>query len=496
MASCMDWVYRQRYGPEWGSGGVFGLTYYKSVLYYTLAMEAEAHFARDDGYERIYRFEHVGPGPASGGDTYNAVETVDEYIYFGGWVHAPAVYKGKRGCIGEIDFRNKYSHLHEYNVLEDNVRLLWVDSVHHEYEWAGEVSSIVYDRVNDELLIARSDGHRNLGVYRVDRGTGRAEQVSQTPGLKGALFQEYPCFDMQPVWYRGIDGVQCVDPYSRRILEYRVEDWSKISVDGYGVEKRGSGYAASAYTRYWHFFRGGVLVGNPLEPDIYSMSFIRLLDFPNNPYAPARSNALELAGGLLAVFNSYTHSYLHPAKNTREEQEKLRAYSWVAGPSVLVYITPPTARIIMALGARITSMTKKKDAILLGANTEPNLGGLDASPVDTGVRSIVAIPEHVLLSARNPPIVFKISGRAVGDSAFGGIPLTGYRNPELRIKATRENRVEIIEYDIGLPPSKLDETIYELKPGLNKILLIDYKNIVSFKLEKTDPDAVILVVLE
>jgi hypothetical protein len=492
----VDWVYRQRIGPEWGSGGVFGLTYHKGVLYYTLSMEAEAHFTRDDGYERVYRFELVGPGSASGGDTYNAVETVDEYIYFGGWVHAPAVFKGKRGFIGEIDFRNKYSHLHEYSVYEDRVRLLWSDSIHHEYEWAGEVSSIVYDRVNDELLLARADGTRNLGVYRVSRSSGRAEQASQTPGLKGALFQEYPCFDIQPNWQRGVDGVQCIDPYSRRVLEYRVDNWASISVDGYGVETRTSGYALSAYTRYWHFFRGGLIVGNPLEPDIHPPVFVRLLDFGKTPYGPLRTNPLELAGGLLVVFNSYTHGYLHPPVKTPEELEKVSISSWVSGPTVLLYITPPTARIVLALGARVTSMTKKKNGIVLGTNTEPNLGGLDATPIDTGTRMLVEIPEHVLLTAQSPPIVFKVHGSAIGDNAFGGVPLTGYRDPELRIKASLGNKLEIVEYDIGLPPSRLSEVVYEVKPGVNKIPLRDFKNIVSFRLEKQDPSALIHIVLE
>ena len=58
-----------RYGPEWGSGGIFGLKYHKDTLYYTLAFEAEAHFVKDY-MEYVYRFEQVGPAPHSGGDTY------------------------------------------------------------------------------------------------------------------------------------------------------------------------------------------------------------------------------------------------------------------------------------------------------------------------------------------------------------------------------------------------------------------------------------------
>ncbi|RLE91469.1 MAG: DUF2139 domain-containing protein, partial [Thermoprotei archaeon] len=72
------------------------MRFHRGVLYFTLAFEAEAHFKTRE-YERIYRFEQVGYQPTSGGDTYNAVDVVDEYIYFGGWVHAPARYAGRRG---------------------------------------------------------------------------------------------------------------------------------------------------------------------------------------------------------------------------------------------------------------------------------------------------------------------------------------------------------------------------------------------------------------
>ncbi len=73
--------YPPGYGPEWGSGGIFGLKYYHGFLYYTLAFEAESHFI-GRGRHRIYRFELVGSQPVSGGDTYNAVDTADEKNLF------------------------------------------------------------------------------------------------------------------------------------------------------------------------------------------------------------------------------------------------------------------------------------------------------------------------------------------------------------------------------------------------------------------------------
>ena len=37
------------YRPEWGSGGVFGLTYHRGTLYFTLAFEAENHSSPGTG---------------------------------------------------------------------------------------------------------------------------------------------------------------------------------------------------------------------------------------------------------------------------------------------------------------------------------------------------------------------------------------------------------------------------------------------------------------
>ena len=128
-----------------GVVGVFRLKYNRGVLYYTLAFEAKAYFIDHGGIRRIYDYDLVGPGPHSGGDTYNASATVDEYIYFGGWVHAPATYRGRSGRGATIGFENKYSHVHEYDTSSDKLRLVWKESMHHPEEWVGEVSEIIYN---------------------------------------------------------------------------------------------------------------------------------------------------------------------------------------------------------------------------------------------------------------------------------------------------------------------------------------------------------------
>lgn len=482
-----------RYGPEWGSGGIFGLTYCNGVLYYTLAFDGEAHFIRG-GYRRVYRFTALGPGPASGGDTYNASACVDNTIFFGGWVHNPAVYKGKRGFEGEIDFRNKYSHVHAYNIEEDDVKLLWSEGIRDESRWAGEVSEIVYDHVNHRLLLARADGHENLGVYSLNPRGGRAEVINGTPALKGSLFLDYACFDMQRDWVMGIDGIQCLDLVLGKWYTLNIEDWRKISVDGDSVSFRGSGYAISAYTRYFHFFRGGVLVGNPLEPHLDNIVFVRLFDFGSHIYSqltPQRSKAITVGGGILAPFSSHVHGLLH----SDLPLDTIKVINEVNGPSVLLYITPPQARIVGVYGARITSLAKMGSKVLIAYNTAPNLGGRDATPIEVGYRGIMYVDEDTLLNRGSPPVTFRFNGYAVGTTTFGGVPLAGYKDKKLIVKSSKSNTITINEYDIGLPPNLLSQDSHVVSEGRNVIDLGGYHNIISLRLREADPQARIYISL-
>ncbi|QOJ79225.1 DUF2139 domain-containing protein [Infirmifilum lucidum] len=482
-------VFPPRYGPEWGSGGVFGLKFYKGVLYFTVAFEAEAHFVRSGG-ERVYRFEQVGSLPTSGGDTYNAVDVVDDSIYFGGWVHAPARYAGRAGRGGRIYFYDKFSHVHEYSIGEDRVRLLWKEGIGHESEWAGEISNIVYDPVNDRLLLSRADGHRNLGVYALPRKGGKAEKISENPSLKGALLSDYACFDVMREWRRGVEAIQCLDLVSGK-WDYFSLDYSKISVDSYPVFFAMSGPAISAYGRYFHFVRGGVLVGNPLNDE--GVSFVRMFDFGLSGYGPLRTTATPLGGGVLVAFNAFTHGVLYP--RNEEEREMARAMNTIVGPSVLVYITPPLARIVGALGARVTSIENAGSVVYLGTSTTANYGALDAGPVDAGWKEVLAVDVGTLLSS-TPPVYFTVSGSQVLDMPWGGIPLYGYREPRLVLRSSKDNTLRVFSYDFSLPPARAEEDSISIKEGRNTIDLGAFKGIVAFQLAEEDPELKAKVVLE
>ncbi len=478
-----------RYGPEWGSGGIFGLRYHRGVLYFTVAFEAEAHFISDETH-RVYRFEKAGYLPTSGGDTYNAVDAVDEYIYFGGWVHAPARYAGRRGRGGIILFYDKFSHVHSYNVAEDKVELLWKEGIGHESRWAGEVSDIIYDPINDRLLLARGDGHENLGIYSLDRRGGKAVLLSDKTSLKGSLLSDYACFDHTASWREGVRAIQCLDLVEDRLETFQI-DYAKNSIDYNIAFFTQSGCAISAYGKYIHFVRGGVLIGNPIAGE--DMTFYRLFDFGLSGYGPLRTVALPVGGGILTAFNAYTHGILYP--RTEEEKMFAEATNRIVGPTVLLYITPPQAKIVATLGARVTSIEKVGDKLLLGTSTTANYGALDAGPVDAGWKDVLAVDTDILF--RDPsPATFVISGSQVLDMAWGGIPLYGYRNPKLVISASRDNTLTVYTYDISIPPLQAEEDKLKIARGRNVIDLSSFKGIVSFKLEVEDEGMRAKIVLE
>lgn len=473
-----------RYGPEWGSGGIYGLRYHRETLYFNLSFEAEAHMLHEDE-ERIYCYDQVGCKPVSGGDTYNAVDVADDYIYFGGWVHAPAVYSRTEQARG-ISFVNKYSHVHEYDTRERKVRLVWKESIHHETEWTGEVSEIVYDPVGDRLLLARADGHANLGIYTLDRRSGTLSQVSGDAGVKGTLFLDTACFDKSSVG--DLIGLQCMDLSTGKWFKREITDISKISIDGGGGIRPFVGCMTSAYARLFVFIKGGVLVGNPLDTTMDSMGFVRLFDFVDSGYSPSRTVALPIGGGILTAFNAFTHGLINPTNAL--EAKAMDTMNTIVGPSLLVYISPPMVRIIGSLGARITSIESMGDRILVGTSTTANLARSDATPIDAGYRDLLAF-NHSIIFSTPPAVAFTVSGNRVSNVNWGGIPLFGYREKKITINATKDNRLTVLEYDVALPIRSAEKDCYQIAEGKNVIDLKSYSRIVSFKLEDVDPNSLI-----
>ncbi|MEM1628465.1 MAG: DUF2139 domain-containing protein [Desulfurococcaceae archaeon] len=466
------------YSPEWGSGGLFGLKYHRGVLYYTLSFEARAYFIYRDGVE-VYGFEQLGKPPRCGGDTYNAVTAVDNEIYFGGWIHAPVeIYEF--GGLRSIDFRNKYSHIHRYVIDEHRVELMWSESIHDRDKWAGEISELLYDPLRDSILVARADGHVNLGVYELDRDGKVFRKISELPALKGALYMDHACFDISD--FARIRGFQCIDLDSAKVDTYMLPDKiSELSIDGHGVKEYSSGYAVQLHGRYLHFVKGGLFIGNPLDPGFEKPVFVRLLDFGRLSLSPRRANATILAGGVLAPYSSYVEAAINiPGDMDRSEAKLLNT---AISPSILLYISPPMVKVVGVFGSRITSIEKAGSRILVGYNTVANLGGHDILKVDIGMKGITVINEETLLY-NTPPLIMRIPGYVLESNVFGGIPLTGYRDKRMILYSDSTNELEVYEYLLGPPPVLLSKERYDIDMGKNIVELNGFHGIISFKLGK------------
>ena len=463
----------QGYGPEWGSGGIFGLRYHNGTLYFTVAFEAEAHFIDvKSGEEKTYDFTLLGEAPTSGGDTYNAVSAVDEFIYFGGWVHAPAVYREDR----KILFNNKYSHVHAYNTEEGSVELLWKDSIHHETDWAGEVSDIIYDPYNDRLLLAREDGHANLGVYSLDRRTGKAEALIHEPALKGTAVHDTAFFGVGKNFKEGLREFRALDLISGKWDAFKLDE----SIDGRPYLRPMLGTMASAYNRAFAFVRGGIIAGNPYMGE--GFHFYRLFDF-HTFYAPFRVNAINVGGGILTAFNAHHDAVYRP--NSNGPGIGWSTTNTIAGPSVLVYIAPPMVKIVGTFGARVTSIEKMDGKLLIATNSTPNTGSTEATPFDTGNRDIVILDEKIL-QERPPAVSFSLPLTLTDTRTFGGFPLDGYHEPRAVFYLNGDNKLTVYEYDLSLPATPAVSERFDLRAGKNILDLSSFSGIVSFKLERED----------
>ncbi|NJE11279.1 DUF2139 domain-containing protein [Thermococcus sp. MAR1] len=468
-----------RYGPEWGSGGIFGLRYHNGTLYFTLAFEAEAHFIDvKSGGEKVYDFTLLGDAPTSGGDTYNAVETVDEFIYFGGWVHAPAVYRKDR----RILFNNKYSHVHVYDTEEETVKLLWRDSIHHDTDWAGEVSDILYDPYNDSLLLAREDGHANLGVYALDRRTGKAEPLIHEPSAKGTRVHDAAFFGIGNNFTEGLREIKALDLIDGKWETFKPGE----SVDGRPYIRPEYGPLAGAYNRAFAFVRGGVIAGNPFMGEEFT--FFRLFDFYTF-YAPFRVNAINVGGGILTAYNAH-HDAVYSG-NPADVGMEWAATNTITGPSVLLYLAPPMVKIVGAFGARVTSIEKVDGKLLVATNTAPNTGSTEATPFDTGSRDVVVLDEKII-QEKPPAVSFSLPlalpsmAKNLGAGTFGGIPLDGYREPRMVLYLSTDNRLTVHEYELVLPAGGAVSETFEVRAGKNVLDLSSFSGIVSFELEKPD----------
>lgn len=197
--------------------------------------------------------------------------------------------------------------MHAYDTENDTVRLLWKESIHHETDWTDEVSDIIYDPYGDRLLLAREDGHANLGVYALDRRTGKAEALMHEPALKGTLLHDSIFLGFGNNFVGGIREFRALDLITGKWETFEPGK----SVNGGPYIRPELGAMASSYNRAFAFVRGGLFVGNPFMGEDFT--FFRLFDFYTF-YAPFRVNVVNVGGGILTAFNAH-HNAVYMSGN-------------------------------------------------------------------------------------------------------------------------------------------------------------------------------------
>ena len=478
-----------RPAPEWGGGGVYGLLYHRGSLVMTLAFDAETIVASSSCSIDRYDYSLVGSPPRSGGDTYNSVVAVDNTVYFGGWVHAPPDYRG-----GRLFFTNKYSHVHYYDMDNYEFGLLWSESIHDERLWAGEVTDLDYNPVTGDLLLARGDGHRNIGAYILTRGNGgwRAERLEAGTYLRLTLHDDKACYVEDVRWSTRGFKVTCFT-----LEDYRRDGGVAVEpepVDGLGrVRYPRVGDVQSLHRSLYVAAKGLLAVVDPNPEGGGEWRVLRLLDMGCAFYAPFRSNMLPYLGGLLAAYNASTMATI---VGTDEVPRDVQSASLrPPADTLLVYITPSSIRIVARLGLRVTSMTSMGGDILVAANTLPNLERYDATRTDWSVKTLAVLPSTIVTNTRPPPVTITLHGSQVGAGPFGGIPLEGYREARLLVKSSRQNKLTVVGYT---PTGEVvDKESFGLNAGVNRIALDGYTPLlVSMKLEKHDPKALVVITMQ
>ena len=120
------------------------------------------------------------------------------------------------------------------------------------------------------------------------------------------------------------------------------------------------------------------------------------------------------------------------------------------------------------------------------------------NPIDTGIRDIISLNMNTIMTSSPPPIDIVLKGKHIGNSIWGGIPLTRYRDPKIIIKANKDNELTIYEYYIPTAPSDniMDKTIHTISYGRNIIDLSSHNGILSFKFKNIDSEATIQIHLK
>ncbi|WP_449462388.1 DUF2139 domain-containing protein [Tardisphaera miroshnichenkoae] len=436
----------------------------------------------------VYSYEKVGRAPKSGGDTHAAMANSRDYLFFGGWIKAPAGVTPE----GKQDMREKYSHIHSID-SSGNVELLWSrkwDENLGTSQWYGEVTDLLYDEHTDSVFFTRGDGFAELGLWRLELGGSKAEYLVKGRTAYKMELKDDKLFITE--FNPALDSNSALIIYDLlRGQQARVTEFS-LAFDGSPTSlRRQGGGIVQLQNRLLAFYRGFVVqikgekIGSiepsnlggtpkPAEADISNYLLYPFFE----ALSPEDGLPYHIAGlrGQKAYVNGIPLLALVPWDHLREPLNRTDV-------GILVRFDGSVPQIVTSAGS-ISGLATDGEYVYMGASYANHTGVYTHR---AGVGGVFEFPVKDVFSKPWTPVrIWLWDGDYVPGSSgikgwFGGIPLKGFGKKLLKVRVDSPAKLTAREYAF-LPDSQVDDAI-QLNAGWNRVDLGSYYDMVAFSLD-------------
>lgn len=441
----------------------------------------------------IYSYELIGRPPRAGGDTHAAMAWSKDLVFFGGWIKAPpGLLISTDRTLARQDMREKYSHIH---MVEDGgkISLLWSrkwDDKIPPNQWYGEVTDLLYDGHEDMLYFSRSDGHAELGLWRISLSNRKTEWIIKNKTVYkmemkddkifATLFNPAHMEKSAIVIYDTLRGE------SRIVEEFEfvLDKEKKVSI------ARDGGQIVQLQNRLVAFYGGFFIVVDPYKDRYTLYPFLEVAGSEENAMIPLAERPLYIPG--LRTQKVYPFGVPIIAANPYEgSTEPLHKTTF----GLLFRFDPVTPQIIASMGF-VSGMATDGYNLYLGVSYANHCPLYTYRSGDGGVH---AIPLRDVFSKPWTPVrIWIYDGSYKNEESglfgwFGGIPLKGFEVRKLRIYVSEDVKLDISEY--SLLGNVIEEEV-NLRNGWNTVDMNAFYDIVAFRLKNNVQKVLAEVILE
>jgi len=431
--------------------------------------------------EVIYNYELVGLKPVVGGDTYGTAAWLEDKLFFGGWVIAPVIYNRETNIISR---REKYAHIHSFDPKTYKIDLVMKDSIHDDERWAGEVSDLVADDMNNLLWVCRGDGHEHLGLYIFNGKSVRL--FNDYPALKGTIYTDCLITVAQNTKYEHVQNyillVNLRNFSTKKISFSNFPTRLTSDIDNENIMQ--SSWCGSIFVvanRVYFGTENSLIIGDPTGVYRLSPENVAYMLFVNSNVQYVlgwRCKPCYIGSGALVPLNPFDNNTL-----------TLRP----TNPAVLLLLKENMAKIVLT--APFISAVDCDGTYVYVAVSDAPYETWIYNPYRISRPRIIKLPIEKVLNGSSPIHICLWSGNY--DPAgykkwdwgpqvngvrgwIGGIPLMGYRNAEAVFILKKTNVLYVSEYDFNY---HYGVTKYHLSEGRNAVDLSSFKGFVALKFE-------------